>query len=250
MMFSLGIAAYGAAKILTYATWRGLIICGVGLWAAGMVRPHMAALVAVSLAAAVITRKSKTELRELAPIVKGGAIVIVAVLAAVLVVRTDRFLQDRGSIPAVGSTPRSVMSRAERPKGGRRSSPRSWIPRRGPRSRPSPCCSAPSSSRPTTCRGSWRRSRGPRCWSSVWLGSAGDGRRSRSLRRQPYVVFCFVYTVLFIVAYSSYANFGLLARQRVQLYPLFLVLLSIPPFPRRSSTTATLAERSELEVLS
>ena len=53
----------------------------------------------------------------------------------------------------------------------------------------------------------------------------------RSLRRQPYVVFCLVYSFLFIVAYSSYANFGLLARQRVQLYPLFLVLLSALLFP-------------------
>ncbi len=55
----------------------------------------------------------------------------------------------------------------------------------------------------------------------------------RSLRRQPYVVFCLVYSGLFIVAYSSFANFGLLARQRVQLYPLFLVLLSIPPVAHR-----------------
>ena len=59
MMFSLGIAAYGVAKILDGETWRGLIVCGTGLWLAGMVRPHMAALVAVSLAAAVVTRKSK-----------------------------------------------------------------------------------------------------------------------------------------------------------------------------------------------
>ena len=59
----------------------------------------------------------------------------------------------------------------------------------------------------------------------------------RSLRRQPYVVFCFVYTVLFIIAYSSYANFGLLARQRVQLYPLFLVLLSIPPVTGRRAAS-------------
>ena len=51
-------------------------------------------------------------------------------------------------------------------------------------------------------------------------------------------MFCLVFSVLFIVAYSSFANFGLLARQRVQLYPLFLVLFSIPPaayLPRSSS---------------
>ena len=61
------------------------------------------------------------------------------------------------------------------------------------------------------------------------LRFGGAGRAIGSLRRQPYVVFCLVFTVLFIVAYSSFANFGLLARQRVQLYPLFLVLISIPP---------------------
>ena len=51
----------------------------------------------------------------------------------------------------------------------------------------------------------------------------------RSLRQQPYLVFCLVFVILFIVAYSSFANFGLLTRERVQLYPLFLVLFSIPP---------------------
>ena len=54
----------------------------------------------------------------------------------------------------------------------------------------------------------------------------------RSLRKQPFVVFCLVYCGLFIVAFSGFANFGLLARERVQLYPLFLVLFSIPPLVR------------------
>jgi hypothetical protein len=67
-------------------------------------------------------------------------------------------------------------------------------------------------------------------WRARWIWAA-----IRSLRRQPYVVFCLVFSVLFIVAYSSYANFGLLARQRVQLYPLFLVLISIPPVTGRRS---------------
>jgi hypothetical protein len=41
-------------------------------------------------------------------------------------------------------------------------------------------------------------------------------------------VYVFAYTGLFIIAFSSVSNFGLLARQRVQLMPLFLVLLSLP----------------------
>jgi len=66
-------------------------------------------------------------------------------------------------------------------------------------------------------------------------------------------VFSLVYSVLFIVAYSSYANFGLLARQRVQLYPFFLILLSIPPVTRRrgasvSSTSVARQERDTVPV--
>jgi hypothetical protein len=51
----------------------------------------------------------------------------------------------------------------------------------------------------------------------------------RSWRRQPYVVFALAYVGMFVVAFSTVANFGLLARQRVQLLPMYLVLFSIPP---------------------
>ena len=51
----------------------------------------------------------------------------------------------------------------------------------------------------------------------------------RSFRRRPYVAMALVYTGLFVLAFSGFANFGLLARERVQLLPFFLVLLVIPP---------------------
>ena len=51
----------------------------------------------------------------------------------------------------------------------------------------------------------------------------------RSARRQPYFVLCLAYSALFCAAYSGIANFGVLARQRVQLLPFYLVLISVPP---------------------
>jgi hypothetical protein len=198
-----------------------------------MVRPHIAALVGVSLAAAVITRKSRAELRELTPIVKGATVVVVAIFAAVLVVRTDRFLQKSGidTSEGVSSTLTDVESRTS--GGGSEFAPSILdSPVRAPVAvvtvlfRPfffethnlqSFLAALEGVALLVLCllRVRW-------IWAAV-----------RSLRRQPYVVFCSVYTGLFIVAYSSFANFGLLARQRVQLYPLFLVLLSIPPALRR-----------------
>jgi hypothetical protein len=57
----------------------------------------------------------------------------------------------------------------------------------------------------------------------------------KSMRRQPYVALAGTFTLLFVIAFSSLPNFGLLARQRVQLYPFFLVLLSIPYLTKKPS---------------
>ncbi len=51
----------------------------------------------------------------------------------------------------------------------------------------------------------------------------------RSILRQPYVALAIVFIGVFVIAYSSIANFGILARQRTQALPFLLVLLSIPP---------------------
>jgi hypothetical protein len=42
------------------------------------------------------------------------------------------------------------------------------------------------------------------------------------------VTFVVVYGLLFVVAFSSIGNFGIIARERVQLLPFFLVLLAAP----------------------
>ena len=65
----------------------------------------------------------------------------------------------------------------------------------------------------------------------VWLfvATALAMRRAiRHLRRWPYVAFILVYAAGFVVAFASIANFGILARERVQLLPFFLVLLAMP----------------------
>ena len=66
--------------------------------------------------------------------------------------------------------------------------------------------------------------------------SLGSWRRLRGLPRalwsNPYMVFAVLYTALFILAFSNFANFGILARERVQMLPLFLMLLAIPAAPR------------------
>jgi hypothetical protein len=60
------------------------------------------------------------------------------------------------------------------------------------------------------------------------------------------VAYAVAFTAMFVVAFSSFANFGLLARERVQLFPLYLVLLSVPPRSWRRRSGATQAERARV----
>lgn len=46
--------------------------------------------------------------------------------------------------------------------------------------------------------------------------------------RRPFLIFCAVYVLLFAIAFSYLANFGILARQRVQVVPVLLVFLALP----------------------
>jgi hypothetical protein len=52
----------------------------------------------------------------------------------------------------------------------------------------------------------------------------------RLIRSTPYVAFSIGYVLVFVYAFASFSNFGLLARQRVQALPFLLVLFALPEF--------------------
>ena len=63
----------------------------------------------------------------------------------------------------------------------------------------------------------------------------------RLLRRLPYVTFSLTYLLGYILAFSGFANFGILVRQRSLALPAFLVLLAVPvvsPAARRERRAA------------
>ncbi len=53
-------------------------------------------------------------------------------------------------------------------------------------------------------------------------------RLPRLLVTTPYLVFAVSYSLMFVFAFSSVGNFGIITRQRTQVFPLVLVLLAIP----------------------
>ena len=225
MMFTVGIATYGIAQLLTRWTLGGLATAAVGLWLASLVRPHVAALVASAFVVAIVTRKSRSEHRELAPVLKAAAIVLVLLLAVALTVKTSGSLKI-GVNGGLGATLTRIEDRTS--TGGSDFSPSiADSPVRFP------VAAVTVLFRPFIFEAHNTQARLAALESTAlmvlillrfrWVIAA-----LKSWRRQPYVVFCLTYVVLFIIAFSSFSNFGLLARERVQLYPLLLVLISIP----------------------
>jgi hypothetical protein len=61
----------------------------------------------------------------------------------------------------------------------------------------------------------------------------------RLIRSSPYVTFSCAFALLFVFAFSTFGNFGLIARERVQVFPAVLVLLALPPRVPRAARAHT-----------
>jgi hypothetical protein len=61
-------------------------------------------------------------------------------------------------------------------------------------------------------------------------------RLPRLLVSTPYLLFAVAYILMFVFAFSSVGNFGIITRQRTQVFPFVLVLLALPlPVRERES---------------
>jgi len=228
MVLSLGVAAFGVAKMLSGRTWRGLAVAGLGMWMATLIRPHVAAMAGLALAFAFLARRPRRELAQLGPVVKVFSLGALAVVALLLVGNTERFLEKSNVETKKGITRALEDTSSGGSYGGSAFTP-SIVdsPAKFPAAaitvlfRPFPTEVGNTQALATAAEGV---SLMLLCLARLpWIVAA-----ARRFRDYPYVVFGLAYTVLFIIGFSSFANFGLLARQRVQLYPFFLVILAVP----------------------
>jgi hypothetical protein len=236
MMLSLGVAALGVAEILTEKMGRGLVLSGLGMWLAALVRPPVAGMVALGLGVALVVRRGRPSLREFAPVAKGLSMVAAAILATVFLGKAQEFLgADLTSPDGITRELTEVAQRADH--GGSEFEPTVV---RSPSDLPMATLTVLF--RPLVTEAHNAQALAAAIESTAlllvlivrlpWIVAA-----IRSGRRQPYVVFALVYVGLFVVAFSAFPNFGLLARQRVQVLPLLLVLLTVPPLRKSERIT-------------
>jgi hypothetical protein len=230
LMFVLGVATLGAAKVIAERMRSGLVLCVLGLAGAAVVRPHVALAIAIGLAGAYVVRRQRSDrLGELAPFAKIVGLALPVAGVVVLTILTLGYITHKGLSTQSGIDTVLQQTQSTTSGGG----------------------SGFSASLPTTPQGAVKaaftvlfRPLVIEATSIQTLASAVEGSflilltvvrirwvlaALRSIRRQPFVVLAIGYLVVSIVALSTIANFGILTRQRTLLFPLYFVLITIPP---------------------
>jgi hypothetical protein len=228
MVWMLGMSALGVAHLLV-GRWRGFVWLGMGSFGCILVRPHLALIVTAAFAVALLLRRNKGAYRRMLarPL---GTIVLVAgmiVFGALVFQQTQSFFNldnlDAESAQAVLDSTTQQTS-----EGGSSFTPPSPTSPLGYLEatvtvlfRPFPTEAGAGTAILAGLEGV--------CLAGLFVISWR--RLIRILRmslRNAYVAFAVGYSVVFIFAFASISNFGILARERSQLFPVLFILLAIP----------------------
>jgi hypothetical protein len=229
MLFCLGLAAFGTARLLTGRPWRGLALAGTALWLGALVRPHVTGMAALALVAAYLVARPPRRLGALGPVVKLFALIALLAVAGLLLGKASSYLLEKGIDPQDGVS--NVLGESARRTGQGGSSFNAPSAVGSPAKLPLAVVTI--FFRPFPFEAHNAQVAVTALESTLLLCLTIARRRGiwqalRHPRRRPYVAFVVVYSLLFVFAFSSIANFGILARERIQVLPFFLVLLAVP----------------------
>jgi hypothetical protein len=246
MSLCIGLATLGAARLLTGARGAALPLA-LGFLGSAAVRPHMTALIFVATVAGYLFRRDAHR-TALTPLIRTVTLAALAVVGTLVVGQAKQFFKvDEVSAASVETV---LTGTGTRDLGGGSDFQAHLItsPADVPGAlvsvlfRPFPWEAGNVQALATSIEGmlllgltvaSWGRLR------TIWKFRPG----------RAYVVMCLAYLVMFIYVFSSFNNFGLLARQRVLVYPFLLALLCLPTrreLRRRTTITRSPAPREVL----
>ena len=233
MMLCGGVASLGASMILTRRSLTGVPVLALGLTGISFVRPHVGLVVFSGLALASIVRSHKGS-NPIAVLV--GIVALVGAGLLVVNQATEFFGIETFSREAIEEQLDEASERTS--QGGSEFTP----------IRVSTPVDLPAATATILFRPFPFEVGGPQELASAFegvllMGLTFASRRRimtalRAMRRLPYAAYCAGGLLTFIVAFSAFSNFGILARQRTQVLPLFLALLAFPlpkPEPRPDS---------------
>lgn len=226
MMLGIGIASYGAARVFSRKSISGFAILGVGVVACAFVRPHVSLIIFIAMFVAFLARRSTSSNGGAA--IKAAGLVVMILGGTVLVGQTATFLKvdDPTGAEDVGSALDSTTNQTTQ-GGSAFDAKQVRNPIDFPRAfvtvvfRPFPNEAHDLNGLITSLESLFLL--------IVFASSLTRlARLPTLLRSTPYITYALTYSLIFVFAFSSIGNFGILARQRTQLAPMILVLAALP----------------------
>ena len=243
IIFTLGLASFGVALILRHQP-LGYPLAGLGLVGTAMPRPHITVLCFGALALAYMFRRQAWSDARLGPVGKVVGIIVLLGAGGFAVGQAASFFElddvSSGSVT-------SVLDRATKQsgQGGSEFTPQ---PVKSPQDFPLATMAVVFRPYPWEANSAQALVSSLEGMTMLVLFAASIPKLARLpglIFRVPYVAYCIGFTIMFVIAFSSIGNFGIMTRQRAQLIPLFLVLLVLPDTRReRADPTPTVEQRT------
>lgn len=227
MICTVGLSSLGAAYLLRDRWSKGAVVTMVGVGITTLVRPHVALIVLIAVAAMVFMPRerrsnSRFMLRMLA--------VLVFVLGGSFLARetASLFNKDDRSGETVDVESALANAQDQTAQGGSRYSP---VRIRTPLDYPLAFGTVFFRPLPTEARDINGIISSVEALLIAGLGFASVRRYRHfwtTMKGSPYLAYALVFIVIFAYAFSAIGNFGILVRQRSQAWPLLLVLAALP----------------------
>jgi hypothetical protein len=246
VMLGLGVTSIGIAGLLRgRASTMPLLVLGTG--ALLLVRPHIALVVFVGLVFAVLLRKWASA-SLFAPVARIVLLVALLVAGLTMASRTATFL---GVDTLTSETVSQELSSTEEQTGTGGSE---FTPVRVDNPLMFPLATVTVLVRPFPFEAGNAQALASAGEGILLVGLAWISRRRiaegfRHLRTVSYGAFSLGFVLAFIYAFSSFGNFGILTRQRVQVLPFLFVLFAFADPRRRKDEDAT-ADQTEASAAS
>jgi hypothetical protein len=233
MTLALGFCALGIARIFTSHLVSGVLLLALGLVMSAYVRPHLGLAVFAGLLVAVLCRRRRSR-NPIIPIVAIGLLLYVGLA---LVSQNQQYF---GVENLNQEEIRNTLDDTERRTGEAGSA---FSPVRVNTPLDFPLAFVTIFYRPMpfevhNLQGVLTGAEGMILAGLTVISLRRIASTTLYARRYPVIAYALGFIVLFVVAFSAFSNFGILARQRSQVLPVFLMLLALPVRRRPKRTAA------------
>lgn len=238
MMLWLGLGALGAARLFARRS-GGYWLLGLSLLAGSLVRPHIMLVLAVAATVAFLLRGPPEGRKPLlGPIGKFAGVAVLAVASLFVFQYVEEYFNVGGS--ETGSLDEVLDHTQDRTGTGGSEFEAARV--RSPADLPWAAATVIARPFPWEAHNNQARLSSLEGMLIVGLVVLGWRRLAtipKLMRRSPWVAMAVVYMGIAIVAMSAFANFGILARQRVQVLPFVLALLCLPLVAKKARESHT-----------